>query len=60
MPTRLCVKANYCSVPSITGQRKFQDLGVWNRTENLLLTAESDVLEIFDWWVPFARCGDRN
>ena len=41
--------AEYGSKTSVNDQRKRQDVVVWSKTEKLLIPAESDVLEIFDW-----------
>ncbi len=45
--------ANWCRQNSPNDSRndkeKRLDVLVWNKTEKLLMAAEADVLEIFDW-----------
>lgn len=52
--------ANYGSKSLANDQKKRQDTLVWNKIEKLLLPAESDVLEIFDWWALFERRRDTD
>ena len=44
-----------CRQTSPNDKKKRLDVLVWNKTEKLLMPAEADVLEIFDWYVFLVR-----
>ena len=56
--TALPLGANYFRQTSENDQQKRVDMIVWNKTEKLLADAESDVLEIFDWYSPLTHGAD--